>query len=82
MKKVIRIIRCYNRINDELVSEFDLDYFDLQKFQSHFSISTDNPMYDCYPIGLKDISFIEEFLGKRIKWEFVLYAYFVEADAV
>ena len=38
-------------------------------------------MFDCYPITVSKVDFIERYLGKKIDWDFVSKAYFLEACA-
>lgn len=74
-----RVIRQYNKHDDELVYSFNLKHFDLPTVQSLFGIDSDNPMYDVYPIDKPELVeyFKKEYHFQCDKPE---YEYFLDAE--
>jgi hypothetical protein len=92
-QKVSRTLTVFSNITDEFVAEHELIGFDLSKFKQQFdskvkgAFETDSENYDplmygCYPVDAEDIEFIRSFLADPVNFDFVNFAYFVEATAV
>lgn len=79
--RLIRTLSCYSKNDEHLVFDVQLQGFDLSKFQKEFCVSNDNPMYDCFPVSVKNIAFLKSYLPPNvgIDWDFNHYSYMVEA---
>ena len=80
---VHRLIAVYSNKTEEILVEYKLLSFELESFQKEFSIrDKQNPMFECYPIHKNNISFIEQFIGYKIDWDFEGNSYFLEANQI
>ncbi len=77
-----RYVSEFSNETEELISEYDLETFDLVSFQAEFKeASLENPMVDCFPILETNIRFIESYLDNTPNWDFEKNSYFVEAKS-
>ncbi|RKZ68467.1 MAG: hypothetical protein DRQ48_08685 [Gammaproteobacteria bacterium] len=77
-----RFIRVYSNKTDKLISEVDVQSFDLMKFQNLFGVNdTENPMFDCFEVTPEIAGAIEAHLSSKPDWNFSAYSYFLETDA-
>ena len=79
---VRRFVSEFDNDSDELVADHELRDFDLPTFQREFGVSSDNPMFDCYPIRREQVGFVSMYLEQPVSWDFDNRSYFVEASAV
>ncbi|MCB1590981.1 MAG: hypothetical protein KDI90_00880 [Alphaproteobacteria bacterium] len=82
MVEIERYIAVFNRdgFGDEfLVQELPLPDIPLLELQKLFSIAGDNPMYDCYPITIANVSFFKKWVDQEFNFE--RYEYFLECSA-
>lgn len=83
LQQIRRYIAEYSEQNDELIAEYDLTNFDLEKFQKEFGEPDQkNPMFDCYPIKQSNISFIQSYIEIAPVWDFKSKSYFLETEAI
>ena len=61
-----RLVRCYSKDDESLVSEIALPDIDLRVLQDAFGIDESNPMYDCYPIGLSQVAVLNNWCNSSI----------------
>ena len=73
-----RVIRYFNKVDESYVGEISMVDIPLEKLQEIFQVSSDNPMYDSFPILEDQIGFIKEELG--IDVDIFRYDYFLEYD--
>ena len=71
-----RVIRIFDRLNDELVDEVDLPQLDIKLLRRIFNQESDNPMFDCYAINKEQAEFI--CLYVKIDYQFDKFEYFLE----
>jgi hypothetical protein len=78
--RLIRTLSCYSNKDERLVFDVQLNGFKLKKFQEEFCVNKDNPMYDCFPISVKNIPFLNSYLPTEvgINWDFINYSYVLE----
>jgi hypothetical protein len=74
-----RVIRYYDKIAESYIREVTLPDIPLEELQKHFGVSSDNPMYDSYLIGVKDKEFFRCY--SNIKFFFDQFDYFLEYDS-
>lgn len=78
-----RYISEYSEATGELIVEYDLSNFDLDKFQNEFGeFNLDSPMFDSYQIKRSNIAFLKNYISKEPIWDFSKKSYFVEAHAI
>lgn len=66
--KVRRYITEFCVETEELISEYDLAFFDLMKFHNELNEpNSQNPMFDCYPIKQENVKFIESYISNKIE---------------
>lgn len=75
-KLINRVIRGYDRNNDNFVVELSLAHISLDVLQKIFNIEEENPMYDCYPIGMNEYRELKLFLKDDL--DFRSLDYFLE----
>lgn len=63
-----RIIRCYSKVDESLILEVTIPDIDLRVLQDAFGIDTDNPMYDCYPIGSTQVAVLNTWCKSKIDY--------------
>jgi hypothetical protein len=80
---VRRYIAEYSEETEELIAEHDLTGFELSQFQREFNEpNNEDPMFDCYPIKLENLSFLKTYINDEPEWNFVKKSYFVEAHSI
>ena len=80
---VRRYIAEYSDETEELIAEHDLTGFELSQFQREFNEpNNEDPMYDCYPIKLENLSFLKTYINDEPEWDLVNKSYFVEAHII
>jgi len=77
---VIRVIRWYEKKGDRLAGETTLENASLSELQTLFNQSSDDPMYDCYPVLPSHVSYLEQRLNRLI--DLNQYDFFLECDSV
>jgi hypothetical protein len=80
---VVRLIEWYEKQGDRLLGEATLKDIALSDLQTLFKVSSDNPMYECYPIGSVQVEFLQSKLDHRIDLEqsdYYLSCYREETD--
>ena len=79
--RIVRTLSCFSNKSEALVFDVRFENFDLELFQGEFNVSKDNPMYDSYPIMVKNLPLIKDALpsGVNINWNFNDFSYFVDA---
>ena len=79
--RLIRTLTCYLNEDESLAFDVHLESFDLGAFQKEFKIESDNPMYECYPVRVANLAFLEGYLPRNvgINWNFNKFSYYVEA---
>jgi len=80
---VNRLIRIYSNKTELVVSEIEVRFYDVAKFQKLFNVSDyKNPMFDCYEITEEITQEIETHMSSVPNWDFEKYSYYLEANAV
>lgn len=75
-----RYIFEYCAKSEELLAGYQLDTFDLERFQDEFNKpDSDELMYYCYPIHRKNIDFLSDYVSVLPDWDFENKSYFLEA---
>ncbi len=78
-----RYVTEFCKVTDRLLAEYELLSVDLQKFQLEFGINdANNPMFDCYPIHLSNISFIKPYMASEPDWDLKNKSYFIESHSI
>ena len=75
--KITRYIRWFDKVDDSFAGESVLPIA-TEELQRFFSVSSDNPMYDCWQIEPKHAQFFLSHIA--IDFNFDKYEYFVEVD--
>jgi len=75
---VVRVIRWYEKNGEQLRGESVLADPSLSELQSLFGESTENPMYDCYPISGTQAAYFQTTANLTINM--ALYDYYLECD--
>ncbi|WP_419905012.1 DUF7683 domain-containing protein [Kiloniella sp.] len=57
-------IYCFEKEGDDLIKIIELPKLELSIMQELFNIKPENPMYDSYPIGPKEIFFFKPMVDK------------------
>ena len=78
--RVTRWLRWFDTRSEQLAGEKQLEGITLEDLQILFSVSADNPMYDCWRVEAVHVRRLEAAIGDRIDLD--RFEYFVEADAV
>jgi hypothetical protein len=66
---VVRLVEWYEKQGDRLLGEATLQDIALSDLQTLFKVSSDNPMYERYPIGVVQAEFLQSKLDHRIDLE-------------
>jgi len=77
---VTRWLRWFDRRGEHLVGEKELTGITLEELQTMFSVSADNPMYDCFRVQAPQVDRLARAIGDRLDMD--KFEYFVEADAL
>ena len=72
-KLINRVIRGYDRNNDNFVVELSLAHISLDVLQKIFNIEEENPMYDCYPIRMNEYRELKLFLKDDLDFRSIDY---------
>ena len=78
MHKIIRLITWFDKQREELTGKLELGEIPVEKLQTLFGESSENPMYDCYPITPKNASFFQDLAKQDLRFD--LYDYFLECE--
>lgn len=76
---VHRILRWFNREDDELVGSAPLHGINLTDLRRLFDVKDDDPMVDCYRVNAAHASQLQAYVDVPLLID--RYDYFVEADA-
>jgi hypothetical protein len=80
MADVVRTLTAFRRgPDDSLVHEWPLGGLELPELQEMFAVRSDDPMYECFPVGPDHVSRLERATGQTL--DLVQFDYFVEARA-
>nr|WP_295875530.1 hypothetical protein [uncultured Chitinophaga sp.] len=72
--KIERLISCFDKENEELLQEYNIDFVDINVLKSIFKPSTDDPlMYNPYPIGPKEAEELKAYIDIDINFDKNLY---------
>lgn len=79
--RMVRTLTCFANDTERLVFDVKLVNFDLGEFQKEFNVPSENPKYDCFKVGAKNLPFLMGYLpdSVAINWDFNSFSYFVEA---
>lgn len=77
-RNVRRVIRWFNRDTDELAGSAPMLNLDLRALQAMYDRPSDDPMYDCYPIGPIQATQLQAYVGVPI--DLTRYDYFIESE--
>lgn len=78
MHQITRLIRWYDKQGEDLKGELELGEVPVEELQTLFGESSENPMYDCYPITPNNVSFFQELAKQDLRFD--LYDYFLECE--
>jgi len=77
-----RVLTVFSNPEEEFVTEYALETFDLERFRDWFNAGeTDPSMNDCYVVLPKDVEFLSAYLPDGVAFDFGRYCYFVETGA-
>jgi hypothetical protein len=77
--KINRVLRWFEKEEDNLVGEKTIDNVSLEYLQKLFEVDSENPMYDCYPIeSSEQIDYLQNLLNFELDTK--SYDYFIECD--
>jgi hypothetical protein len=65
---------------ESFIGKEDLTDITLSELQRIFSVQTDNPMYDCWPVRRKHIRLLQKHVRHLI--DLTMYDYFIEAEEI
>ncbi len=76
-----RYLTIFDGESEELETLYELSSFSLEKFVDHFEPCprSDPEMHDRYSVGPDDVSFLQSYLEEEVEFDFVTFAYFLEA---
>jgi hypothetical protein len=78
-RKVTRWLRWYDLRGEAFAGEAQLMNITLEELQTLFSVSAENPMYDCFRVQAPQVERLELAVGVRIGLD--EFDYFVEAES-
>ena len=79
MSNVKRLITVFEKGDDEfLKDEIELSSPILSELQSLFSVGSDNPMYDCFEITIKEAPYFKDRFNIQLNLE--KYIYYLECN--
>ena len=77
-----RVLTVFSNPDEEFVTEYPLEAFDLARFRDWFNAGEADPsMRDCYVVVPKDVEFLSAYLPDGVAFDFGRYCYFVETAA-
>lgn len=79
-QSVIRVLRWYEKSDDRLVGEAELNSLSLPELQKLFQESVDNLMVDSYSVSVAQVDRLQSEIAGLI--DLSAYDYYVECDAV
>ena len=74
-----RVIRYFNKTDESYIGEVVLPEIPLVLLQKVYGVSTDNPMYDSYPVCLEQEIFFKKYV--KTCFRFDTFDYFLDYDA-
>jgi hypothetical protein len=75
----IWILKKYEKTDDYPVGEYHLSGVTAEQLRSIFNASSDDPMYDCYPVTSCQVKYLEGIIKERM--DLISFDYFVECMA-
>lgn len=78
MHKIIRLITWFDKQSEDFKGQLELGEIPVEELQTLFGESSENPMYDCYPITPKNASFFQELAQQDLRFD--VYNYFLECE--
>lgn len=79
---VRRFVAEYCNASDKFVAEHELQGFNLAAFQVVFSVSSTDPMFDCWQMTRQHTDFLDQYIQQPIHRDFSRKTYFVEASTL
>ena len=76
-----RVIRFFNKKDELYAGETELHDMPLLTLQKAFSVSEDNPMYDCFPIGEEHLKLLTKHVNSDFDFDLNKYDYFLDFDS-
>ncbi|WED25507.1 hypothetical protein L3V77_10555 [Vibrio sp. DW001] len=74
-----RVIRYFDKVTEDFVDEITLPDIALKELQESFGTSSDDPMYEVFPIGEQNSIFLKRYVD--VNFDFVKFDYFLDYDA-
>lgn len=78
MHKIIRLITWFDKQSEDFKGQLELGEIPVEELQTLFGESSENLMYDCYPITPKNASFFQELAQQDLRFD--VYNYFLECE--
>jgi hypothetical protein len=76
---VVRTLSYYPKGRDFLAGEYPLNGVDVGDLRTLFGIDSGNPMFDVYPVGPEQVTFLQKVLHRELDLE--TFDYFVECHS-
>jgi hypothetical protein len=77
--KLRRVLRGYEKVGDRMIVELPLKEVDVSVLQKAFGLPPNDPMYDCYPVGMDELNALQPFIAGTV--DLRAYEFFLECDA-
>jgi hypothetical protein len=76
---ISRTLSYYRKKSDSPAGEYPLTNVTMESLRTLFGVSSDNPMFDVYPVGPEQVPLLQEVLRRPLDLD--RYDYFVECHA-
>jgi len=76
------LIRYFDKTTELVAGEIQLLDQSPAWIQREFTLSEDNPAYDCYPVDASNVHIVRNIVPPSTSFDFDAYDYFVDCDAL
>ena len=72
--KIERVISCFDKNTEELVTEINIDDIDLELLKTIFKFKSEDPqMYDPYTITPEEVDKLKEVVSIKFNFDYFIY---------